>query len=174
MRWNGSISSGSSRHERLPMKMLTRHLDLFASLNRAGVEYLLVGGVVAIAYGVPRTTQDIDILINPTEDNAKRLLEVLADLKFGTAAMITPKELIGHEAVLFKDYFRVDVLTRLKKFTFRDVYHRRNTIQVGKKLFIPILSLEDLLREKKMVVRNKDAQDISVLGTLLRKRKRRK
>lgn len=156
------------------MKMLTRHLDLFASLNRAGVEYLLVGGVVAIAYGVPRTTQDIDILINPHVDNAKLLLNVLKKLNFGTASLITPEELIKHEVVLFKDYFRLDVLTRLKNFEFADVYCRRSTIQVGKDLFIPILSLEDLLAEKKSVVRDKDAQDISVLGDLVKKRKPKK
>lgn len=158
------------------MKMLTRHLDLFASLNNAGVEYLLVGGVVAIAYGVPRTTQDIDILINPTLSNAEKLLAAMKKLKFGTAHMITAGELLQNEAILFKDYFRVDVLTRLKKFEFKDVYSRRNIIQAGKNLRIPILSLEDLLAEKKSVVRDrdKDAQDISVLGTLARKKKKKK
>lgn len=154
------------------MKMLTRHLDLFASLNRAGVEYLLVGGVVAIAYGVPRTTQDIDILINPTVANAKKLLSTLKRLGFGTADMITPEELVKNEAILFQDYFRLDILTRLKKFEFGDVFSKRSTIQVGKGLFIPILSLEDLLAEKKRVIRDKDSQDIQVLQKLARKKKR--
>ncbi len=156
------------------MKMLTRHLDLFASLNRANIEYLLVGGVVAIAYGVPRTTQDIDILINPTEKNAKRLLEVLIELRFGTASLISARELLKHEIVLFQDYFRLDVLTRLKKFEFKDVYPKRSTIQVGKDIFIPILSLDDLLAEKRSVIRDKDVQDISVLGGLVRKKSRSK
>ncbi len=154
--------------------MLTKHLDLFAFLNRAGVEYLLVGGVVAIAYGVPRTTQDIDILINPNIENAKKLLNVLKKLKFGTAELITPGELIRNEAVLFKDYFRVDVLTRLKKFEFKEVYHKRSVIQVGKHLFIPILAFDDLLAEKKSVIRDKDSQDIDVLGKLAKERRRKK
>ena len=64
------------------MKILTSHLDLFESLNREGVEYLLIGGVVAIAYGVPRTTQDIDLLINPTIDNAKKILAVFLKTPF--------------------------------------------------------------------------------------------
>jgi hypothetical protein len=142
------------------------------SLNRAKVEYLLVGGVASIAYGVPRVTQDIDILINPTKDNAEKLLAVFRKLKFGTANLITSEELIKNEVVLFKDYFRIDVLTRLKKFTFHDVYHKRSIIQIGKGFFIPVLSLEDLLKEKKSVSRSKDSQDISVLGKLAKKKKK--
>ena len=156
------------------MKILTSHLDLFESLNREGVEYLLIGGVVAIAYGVPRTTQDIDLLINPTIDNAKKILAVLQKLGFGTAHMITPEELVKTEAVLLKDYFRIDILTRLKKFEFKDVYHNRNIIHIGKKSFIPILSLEDLLSEKKSVARDKDSQDILTLGKIVRKRRSKK
>lgn len=156
------------------MKMLTRHLELFVSLNRAGVEYLLVGGVVAIAYGVPRTTQDIDLLINPTLKNAEVLLKTMIKLGFGTATLITPEELLKNEAVLFKDYFRVDILTRLKKFEFKDVYPNSNTIQVGEKIFIPIMSLEDLLTEKKNVARDKDSQDIKILGKMARSRRKRR
>lgn len=154
--------------------MLTRHLDLFAFLNRAGVEYLLVGGVAAIAYGVPRTTQDIDLLINPTVENAKKLLAILKKLGFGAADLISPEEIIENEAVLFKDYFRVDILTKLKRFEFKDVYHKRSTVQVGKDIFIPMLSFDDLLAEKKSVKRGKDSQDILVLGKMNKARKRRK
>ena len=43
--------------------MLHRLLDVFASLNSHGVKYLVIGGVAAIAHGVPRTTFDLDMLI---------------------------------------------------------------------------------------------------------------
>lgn len=156
------------------MKMLTKHLDLFASLNREGVEYLLVGGVVAIAYGVPRTTQDIDLLINPTVQNALKLLKTLKKLGFGTAELITPTELVKTEVTLFKDYFRIDVLTKLKKFEFKDVYPRRNMVRVGQSLYIPIISLDDFLVEKKSISRKKDLQDIELLNKFSKERKRRR
>ncbi|HCU24949.1 MAG TPA: hypothetical protein DF383_08025, partial [Deltaproteobacteria bacterium] len=41
--------------------MIEQHLKLFASLQRQGVEYLLIGGALAIAYGIPRVTKDIDL-----------------------------------------------------------------------------------------------------------------
>jgi len=154
------------------MKNLTKHLDLFAYLNKKGVEYILVGGLTAIAYGVPRTTVDIDILINPTIPNAERLLAVLKKLNMGTASLITPEELIKEEVTIFKDYIRLDVLTRLKSFQFSDVYPHRNMVQIGK-LMIPILSLEDLLKEKKSVARNKDEIDIEVLTKIASSKKRK-
>lgn len=150
--------------------MLTRHLNLFASLNRAGIEYLLVGGVPAIAYGVPRTTQDIDILIRPTLANAKKFLSVLKKLKLGTAYLTTPQDIVEHEVTLFKDVIRIDALTRLKSFTFEDVYPRRSTIEV-RGILIPALSLEDLLVEKKSTRRPKDMDDIKVLSAISKRRR---
>ncbi len=41
--------------------MIAQHLKFFESLNKNKVEYLLIGGTLAIAYGVPRVTKDIDI-----------------------------------------------------------------------------------------------------------------
>ena len=40
--------------------MIGQHLKLFESLNRKKVDYLLIGGTLAIAYGVPRVTKDIN------------------------------------------------------------------------------------------------------------------
>lgn len=38
--------------------MIAQHLKLFASLNKNKVEYLLIGGTLAIVYGVPRVSFD--------------------------------------------------------------------------------------------------------------------
>jgi predicted nucleotidyltransferase len=57
--------------------MIARHLQLFASLNDHQVEYLVIGGALAITYGVPRITKDLDIFLNPQEVNAERCLEAM-------------------------------------------------------------------------------------------------
>jgi predicted nucleotidyltransferase len=45
--------------------MLDTLRPLFASLSDHGVEYVVIGGVAAIAYGVPRVTLDIDMTRTP-------------------------------------------------------------------------------------------------------------
>ncbi len=38
-------------------------------LNKAGARYLVCGAHACILHGLVRTTEDVDILIEPTEDN---------------------------------------------------------------------------------------------------------
>jgi predicted nucleotidyltransferase len=53
-----------------------------SALEDAGVAYGLMGGLAASLYGRPRATDDIDLLVRPTE--AKRALEALAAAGFET------------------------------------------------------------------------------------------
>ena len=78
-------------------------LDVFASLNSHGVKYLVIGGVAAIAHGVPRTTFDLDMLIEATPENARRLLDALAGAHFGTALLTSPEDLLAQEITIFRD-----------------------------------------------------------------------
>ena len=43
--------------------MLNRLQDVFKCLKKHKVKYLVIGGIAAILYGVPRATPDLDILI---------------------------------------------------------------------------------------------------------------
>ena len=46
--------------------MLNQLKDVFASLQKHSVKYVVVGGVAAVLHGVPRATFNLDILIEPT------------------------------------------------------------------------------------------------------------
>jgi hypothetical protein len=43
------------------------------TLNRHGVEYLLVGGLAARAHGAERQTSDVDCVSNTTVENLERI-----------------------------------------------------------------------------------------------------
>ena len=58
-------------------------------LNAHAVEYMVVGAYAVARYGVVRNTGDIDIWVNPTPENAVRVVQVLSD--FGVAGL-------GHKA----------------------------------------------------------------------------
>ena len=47
-------------------------------LSRAGVEFIIVGGVAAAIHGSARVTQDLDIVYARTSENIARLAAVLA------------------------------------------------------------------------------------------------
>jgi hypothetical protein len=48
-----------------------------AALDRAGIPYMLTGSFASSYYGVPRTTQDIDIVVAPTTNQLRTLVHLL-------------------------------------------------------------------------------------------------
>lgn len=54
-----------------------------ALLDEEKVEYALIGGYALALQGVVRTTEDIDILVEPTEENARRWVQALSKLPDG-------------------------------------------------------------------------------------------
>jgi hypothetical protein len=54
---------------------------LLQALNNHRVEYIVVGGVAALAHGSARLTQDLDILYRRSPENLDRLVAALHEVK---------------------------------------------------------------------------------------------
>ncbi len=142
--------------------MLNLLQDVFKSFQQHEVRYLVIGGVASVLHGVPRATFDLDILIDPTADNAQRLLSALVDAGFGTATMTNAQEILDHEITIFNDRVRIDVQTRTPGVSFQDAWRRRKTVTYhGQDFFI--LSKEDLIASKQASGREVDLEDVHML-----------
>src|SRR5687767_7419963 len=97
---NSRNSSWRLTRELWSNAMLNLLKDVFASFQKHKVEYLVIGGIAAVLHGVPRATFDLDILINPTLDNAQHLLAALLGARLGTAALITAEDLLAQEITI--------------------------------------------------------------------------
>src|SRR5436190_10432118 len=51
--------------------------NFFQSLSDRGVEYLLISGQASVLYGAATFSEDIDLWVNPTQENCLRLADVL-------------------------------------------------------------------------------------------------
>jgi hypothetical protein len=60
---------------------MTQLERLLAALDRTGVDFIIVGGVAARAYGSSRLTDDLDVCYSRDPANLERLVEALAPLK---------------------------------------------------------------------------------------------
>jgi len=127
--------------------MLDQLQTVFASLQRNDVRYVVIGGIAAVLYGVPRATFDLDILIEPTVENAQRLLDALLDLKFGTAEMTNAEEVAAMEITIFTDRVRLDVQTATPGLTFENAWANRVNMSYKDQSFY-VISLDDLVRSK--------------------------
>lgn len=142
--------------------MLDQLQTVFASFQKNDVKYLVIGGIAAVLYGVPRATFDLDILIEPTHENAQRLLDALRDAEFGTARMTSAAEIIKTEITIFADRIRLDVQTSTPGIVFAEAWQRRKTMTYEGQEF-EVLSFKDLVQSKTAAGREVDLADVRAL-----------
>ena len=58
--------------------------EFLGLLMRHGVRFVLVGGLAVGVHGHERYTKDLDLLVEPTEANARRLGSALVEFGFAT------------------------------------------------------------------------------------------
>jgi len=140
-------------------------LELARLLERYRVRYVLVGGYALAAHGYVRMTQDIDIAVAPTAENAVRWIAALSHLPDCAAA-----EMAGEEdpfrgdylhAIRINDEFTVDVLPSVAGVSFAELETRAVVIEVSG-ISLRVLDLEGLLLTKQGV-RPKDIADREIL-----------
>jgi hypothetical protein len=66
---------------------------LLAKLATSGAEFVLVGGLAAVAQGAPLTTQDVDVVHRRTAENVDRLLLFLAGINAAIGNIVAPQSL---------------------------------------------------------------------------------
>ena len=147
--------------------MLEDHLRLYRSLRKNRVKYLLIDGVACGIYGSPRVTKDIDIVVEPTLQNTRRVHQALIDAKFGTAHLTTPEKIAQNEVSIFNDYIRLDILTKPRALDFDKVWKRR-VVKHIKGVGINLASIDDIIICKQAVGRRIDKEDIKILRKLKR------
>src|SRR5688500_12015816 len=127
--------------------MLDQLQIVFASFQKNDVKYVVIGGIAAVLYGVPRATFDLDILIEPSKENAQKLLNALSEVGCGTAQLTNAEEIIGKEITIFTDRIRLDVQTSTPGLLFEAAWRRRKTMTYKGQDF-EVVSFADLIRSK--------------------------
>jgi len=56
--------------------------EVFRKLNECNVKYLVAGGLAVNLHGVPRMTQDLDLLVELNEENILRILKALSEIGY--------------------------------------------------------------------------------------------
>lgn len=142
--------------------MLNRLQDVFRCLKKHKVKYLVIGGIAAVLYGVPRATFDLDILIEATTRNAQNLLNAFIEAGLGTAALTSVKDLLSTEVTIFKDRVRIDVQTSTPGITFRKAWKNKKLMQYRANDFY-VVSKKDLIASKMAAGRKVDLEDVRLL-----------
>jgi aminoglycoside-2''-adenylyltransferase len=134
-------------------------------LNEAGVAYALIGGYALAAHGYVRFSEDVDVLVDPSPENARKWIAALAQLPDGASKELASEEDIfvhqGPYAVRINDVFTVDVLPAACGHGWDELRHFIEQREVDG-IPIRVLSLEGLLLTKEGM-RDQDRADRRVL-----------
>ena len=130
------------------------------------VDYTLVGGHAVNFYGYVRATQDMDLLVLPTAENARRIMDALSAFGFGGAGI--PRELFERDqgAVhLGVEPNRIDILTSLKGIDNTRIFKGAQRVEIDG-VAVNIISLEDLVQVKLSSDRPRDLADADELSKI--------
>jgi hypothetical protein len=145
--------------------------DFLAALNSEGASYVVIGGMAVISLIPYRTTRDIDVLIEPTLENARRVRSAVR--RWGEfEPEFTAEEFIGGDILSFGGLLRVEVHSAVPGARWDDVWQRRVP---GTFLGVStqFAALDDLIAMKQAAGRaEKDLPDLKHLLQLRRKRER--
>ncbi|MCX7015248.1 MAG: hypothetical protein NTW86_22285 [Candidatus Sumerlaeota bacterium] len=137
--------------------------ELFSILNEEAVEFLVVGAHAVMFYTAPRYTKDLDIWVNPTPDNSRRVFAVLK--RFGAPlAGIVPDDFTDPGLVyqVGIEPNRFDVVMGIAGLEFEAAWRGRQA-SAYEGVPISILGKPELILAKKAAGRRQDLLDLEKL-----------
>jgi predicted nucleotidyltransferase len=145
------------------MRVEKDYEELLRLLNKHKAKYCIVGSYAVAFYAKPRYTKDIDILIEATPRNGKKLKKALdefgfKELELSELDFIQKGNIIqlGYEPV------RIDILISLQGFDFKDIWENRVEGAYGREK-VYFMGLDDLIKSKLLSRRVEDKIDLEVL-----------
>jgi uncharacterized protein (DUF1330 family) len=154
--------------------------EILEALNRAGVRYLVVGGVAVVLHGHLRTTADLDLVIQLQRENVLRAMRALGELEYRPRAPVPAEAFADSE--LRQQWIRekglavfslwspahptleIDLFVA-EPFDFDAVYSRALRVPL-EKAEVTVVSLDDLIALKRRVGRPRDLEDVTALESL--------
>jgi len=140
-------------------------LEFLATLHRAEVNFVIVGGEAVIFHGHARLTGDIDVLYEFSDENNGRLFQALSVFWGGNIPGIRCEmDFCPGEILQFGvPPQRVDLLNEIDGVSFAEVWESKVTATImvaGAPFEIHMMGMEALLKNKRASGRPKDIQDV--------------
>ncbi len=137
------------------------------------VKYLLIGAHALAVHGQPRFTADLDVFVEASLANARKIRAVLEAFGFGSVAPSI--EELAEPARVFmlgRTPHRIDILTKISGVTFDEAYRARVRVKsdAGR---LNVIAREHFIANKRASARPKDLQDLILLGESVEPPKRR-
>jgi len=151
--------------------------EIFREFEFRNVKYLIVGGIAVNLYGYIRLTMDLDIMVDLSDENLSKLIEIMDKFNYTPRAPIKSDEILFDEkrdkwikekrAVVFtfinlkKPYKCIDIF--LKNPVDFEMAYSHKTVMSVRDIKIKVASVEDIIKMKRVLGRPRDIEDIGHL-----------
>lgn len=142
--------------------------DMLALLERHEVKYLIIGGLAFIYHAKPRYTKDIDLWIQPSDENTHRTNQALAE--FGCPTLLD----LGNAGQILQIGVapnRIDFLLKVTGVRFETAWAKRIRDTYGT-VTTNWIDIDSLIRTKRSIDSPRHQEDVRVLREVKRLRKR--
>ncbi len=149
------------------MELQREIVRVCAALNREKVKYIVVGGCAVILHGYRRTTYDIDLLVDPSLENIRRLKKVFREVfQSDEASEIRDVDIEQYAVVRFvpeSEEIVIDLIGKIGKVNFETAMKDIEEVELeGVK--IPVCGLSTLIETKKRVRPKDKEESLFLLG----------
>lgn len=139
--------------------------ELLRIFNRNHVSYAVCGGFAVANHGFVRMTLDLDLLIDPSTENASAVLKSLQEFGFGSAGIELQHLTAPATAItLGMQPNQIDLLTRMSSTPTSEILQRAEETQM-ENIQVMVVTKSDLIFAKKEANRPKDKIDLQELQT---------
>ena len=137
--------------------------ELLKLLHARGVKYLLIGGYAVGFHGYPRSTKDMDIWVEPSPDNARRIVAALREFGFGMPEL--DEDLFLQDKSIVRMGVppqQIEITTRISGVEFAECFSERVTAMI-EDVQVNLINLKHLKKNKKASGRYRDLDDLEHL-----------
>ena len=158
------------------------YFDILERFYQDKIKYLIVGGLAVNLHGVPRVTQDIDIIIATDKDNILKINKILKELNYVPRLPVNPDDMADNEtlkewteernmkAFSFynkKENYKVIDIVLVHPLDF-EISYKNKKVKEAAGVEIFIASIQDIITMKKASGRGQDLSDIAMLEKVKR------
>jgi hypothetical protein len=140
-------------------------LDFLKLFNQFHVEYILVGGYAVIFHGYNRTTGDLDVWVQPTLNNYRKMMCAFKEFGLSPFNMTEDLFLNSNENDVFtfgRPPVSIDILTKVKGLDFDNAFTNSSMV-IFDGVEVNMIDLRDLKKAKRAAGRPKDMDDLEHL-----------
>jgi len=156
------------------------YFDILKEFYDCGIKYMIVGGLSVNLHGIPRVTQDIDVIIALDRDNIMAVNAIMKKLGYLPRLPVNPDDL--HDKDIRESWIKEKILIAFTYYHPAEHYkvvdivishpvdfdsaYKNRTEKCVKDFKINLISIDDLITMKTFSGRNQDLSDIELLKKL--------